>query len=93
MESMTAHYGTGTIPENISEQILSNPQAADCLLPMGITSENVAKDYGITREELDVFAAKSYAKAAQAQKEGKFKSEIVPIRVSRNAEQLHVLKC
>lgn len=56
---MTAHYGTGTIPENISEQILSNPQAADCLLPMGITSENVAKDYGITREEQDVFAAKS----------------------------------
>ncbi|ADV21476.1 acetyl-CoA acyltransferase [Cryptococcus gattii E566] len=56
--------------------------ARDCLLPMGITSENVAKDYGITREEQDVFAAKSYAKAAQAQKEGKFKSEIVPIRVN-----------
>ncbi|XAO22022.1 hypothetical protein I312_100785 [Cryptococcus bacillisporus CA1280] len=81
VESMSAHYGAGTIPENISEQILSNPQAADCLLSMGITSENVAKDYGITREEQDVFAAKSYAKAAQAQKEGKFKSEIVPIRV------------
>lgn len=48
---------------------------------MGITSENVAKDYGITREEQDVFATKSYAKAVQAQKEGKFKSEIVPIRV------------
>lgn len=79
---MSAHYGAGTIPENISEQILSNPQARDCLLPMGITSENVAKDYGITREEQDVFAAKSYAKAAQAQKEGKFKSEIVPIRVN-----------
>lgn len=60
---------------------------------MGITSENVAKDYGITREEQDLFATKSYAKAVQAQKEGKFKSEIVPIRVSQFAEQLHVLKC
>ncbi|KAG2002015.1 3-ketoacyl-CoA thiolase [Coprinopsis cinerea AmutBmut pab1-1] len=56
-----------------------NPDAEDCLLPMGITSENVAADYGITRAVQDEFAAISFQRAAKAQKEGKFKEEIVPI--------------
>ena len=46
---------------------------------MGITSENVAKQYNVTRTQQDEFAAKSFAKAAQAQKAGYFKSEIIPI--------------
>lgn len=75
---MTAHYGTGTIPENISEQILSNPQAADCLLPMGITSENVAKDYGITREEQDVFAAKSMQKRRRPRRKASSRVKLCP---------------
>lgn len=45
---------------------------------MGITSENVAERYGITRAELDAFAADSHAKASRAQVEGKF-TEIVPM--------------
>lgn len=49
---------------------------------MGITSENVAKEFGITREVQDRFAANSFAKAAKAQKEGKFKAEIVPVKVN-----------
>jgi len=48
---------------------------------MGITAENIAAKYGITREEQDEFAAESQAKTAAAQKAGKFKAEIVPVEV------------
>ena len=79
---MTAHYGAGVLPERMSNNVLSNPESADCLLPMGITSENVAKQYNVTREAQDTFAANSFAKAAEAQKLGKFRDEIVPVKVS-----------
>ena len=48
---------------------------------MGITAENIAEQWGLTREELDEFAAKSQQKAAKAQAEGKFVEEIVPVPV------------
>ncbi len=48
---------------------------------MGITAENVCEKYGITREELDKFAAWSQQKCEAAMKEGKFKNEIVPVEV------------
>ena len=48
---------------------------------MGITAENVAKKYGISREEQDAFAAASQNKAETAQKEGKFKDEIIPFEI------------
>lgn len=81
VEHMTAHYGAGVLPEKMSEEILSNPESADCLTPMGITSENVAKQYNISRDVQDTFAANSFGKAAAAQKAGKFKEEIVPVKV------------
>ena len=46
---------------------------------MGVTAENVADQWGITREELDEFALKSQQKAEAAIKAGKFKDEIVPV--------------
>jgi len=46
---------------------------------MGITAENLAEQYNITREEQDAFAASSQNKAEAAIKEGKFKDEIVPV--------------
>jgi acetyl-CoA C-acetyltransferase len=49
---------------------------------MGITAENVAKEYQITRGEQDQFAAASQQKASAAQKAGKFKEEIVPVTVT-----------
>jgi len=79
---MTAHYGAGVMPERMSDAVLSNPESSDCLIPMGITSENVAKQYNVSRDTQDTFAANSFAKAAAAQKAGKFKEEIVPVRVS-----------
>jgi acetyl-CoA C-acetyltransferase len=48
---------------------------------MGITGENVAEKYGITREEQDRFAYESHMKAAAAQKEGRFDAEIVPVEI------------
>lgn len=48
---------------------------------MGITAENVAKKYSLTREEQDEFAARSQQKTGAAIKEGAFKDEIVPVSV------------
>ncbi|MDR3072127.1 MAG: acetyl-CoA C-acetyltransferase [Clostridiales Family XIII bacterium] len=48
---------------------------------MGITAENVAEQWGLTRAELDAFAASSQQKAEAAIKAGKFKDEIVPIEI------------
>ncbi|MDE1141024.1 acetyl-CoA C-acetyltransferase [Paraburkholderia tropica] len=48
---------------------------------MGVTAENVAKEYGITREEQDAFAAASQNKAEAAQKAGRFDDEIVPVEI------------
>jgi acetyl-CoA C-acetyltransferase len=48
---------------------------------MGVTAENLAKKYGISREEQDAFAAASQNKAEAAQKAGKFKDEIIPLEI------------
>ena len=48
---------------------------------MGITAENVAEQWGLTREELDAFALASQNKAEAAIKAGKFKDEIVPVTI------------
>ncbi|KIK01999.1 hypothetical protein K443DRAFT_659884 [Laccaria amethystina LaAM-08-1] len=78
VESMTHGFGSKAAPE-VSDEVLENQDAEDCLLPMGITSENVAADYNIPRSYQDAFSAKSFQKAAAANKAGKFKDEIVPI--------------
>ena len=48
---------------------------------MGVTAENIAKEYGITREEQDAFAATSQQKCEAARKSGRFADEIVPVTV------------
>src|ERR1700674_3784875 len=48
---------------------------------MGVTAENVAKEYAVSREEQDEFAVKSQQKTEAAQKAGKFKDEIIPYEV------------
>jgi acetyl-CoA acyltransferase len=54
---------------------------------MGITAENVARRYGVGREEQDAFALESHVKAAAAIREGRFKDEIVPLTVVK--KELH----
>ncbi len=53
----------------------------DAYLNMGLTAENVARKYGITREQADEFSLASHQKALAAIAAGKFKDEIVPVEV------------
>jgi acetyl-CoA acyltransferase 1 len=69
------------IEEPFDEAVTSQSQEAfDCTQPMGWTSENVNTDFGISREEMDRFAAESFEKAEAAQDAGWFDDEIVPIK-------------
>ena len=69
----------GGAPKPFHKDILKNQDAADCMQPMGQTSENVGKDFNISRELQDRYAAESYQRAERAQKAGWFDDEIVPI--------------
>lgn len=81
VESMTHHYNKTPLDHPTSDEIRTNQLAADCLIPMGITNENVASENHVSREDQDAFAASSYQKAEAAQKGGRFDSEIVPVTV------------
>lgn len=69
-------------------RMVPNPDVAlqhpKWFLSMGLTSEMVSKEYNISREEQDIFAAKSVNKALAAIEAGKFKDEIVPITIKEN---------
>jgi acetyl-CoA C-acetyltransferase len=90
MESMTnAPY---LLPQARKGYRLGNAQIVDSMVHdglwdvyndyhMGITGENVAEKYGITREEQDEFAVNSHRKAIAASKECRFKSQIVPVEI------------
>ena len=90
MESMTnAPY---LLPQARKGYRLGNAQIVDSMVHdglwdiyndyhMGITGENVAEKYGITREEQDEFALNSHRKALAAIKECRFKSQIVPVEI------------
>ena len=83
MESMTRNYGSRAIPQDLWPALRESSvqDAQDCIMPMGLTSENVAKRYNISRADQDAFAAESHARASKAQKSGAFDSEIVPVTV------------
>ncbi|TNN20433.1 Acetyl-CoA acetyltransferase, cytosolic [Schistosoma japonicum] len=72
------NYGNFTLLDTIMNDALMD---AFCNLPMGGTAENVAKRFGISREEQDVFALRSQEKYAFALKAGYFINEITPIKV------------
>ena len=57
---------------------------------VGITAENICEQWGLTREELDEFAAWSQNKCEKAMAEGKFKDEIVPVEVKKKKETILV---
>jgi len=69
-------------------RLVPNPEVAktnpDWYLSMGLTSEMVAREYNLKREELDEFAYNSYMKALNAIDKGYFKNQIVPITVKEN---------
>jgi len=81
VESMSTHQMTDGIG-NLNPNLTKVQAAKDCLIPMGITSENVVAKYGLTRKDQDEFALLSNQKAAAAQKNGTFKDEIIPVTVT-----------
>jgi acetyl-CoA acyltransferase len=80
VESMTMVPMTGN-------KLSASPEAmrrcADVYIPMGLTAENVAKRFGVSRADQDAFALRSQQKAAAAQKSGVFEEEIVPVTATR----------
>jgi acetyl-CoA acyltransferase 1 len=79
-ESMSLQYGPGAVTE-FSELLEGHKLAAECKVPMGVLSEKMAKEKGIPRSAQDAFAASSFHKAVEAQKNGLFDEEIVPLTV------------
>jgi acetyl-CoA C-acetyltransferase len=88
--SMSPHV----LPNSRDGQRMGNWQLVDTMITdglwdvynqyhMGITAENVAKKYGITREMQDALALASQLKAAAAQDAGRFKDEIVPVSIAQ----------
>jgi len=79
VESMSQH-GFGAGVGKLNDKLMKEQLAVDCLLPMGITSENVASDNNISRRVQDEFGLRSQQLAAKAQAQGLFKEEIVPVQ-------------
>ena len=90
-ESMTA--GGDRLERPFYDEILkANQDARDCMMPMGQTSENVGKDFDITRQRQDEYAAESYRRAEAAQKAGWFDDEIAPITVKLDGKDVTLTK-
>lgn len=100
VESMTnAHYylsdirwglkaGDTKMKDSLTEaQFCSQPEDIYGRFNMGMTAENIAERYGISREEQDEFALSSQQKAADAIATGRFKSEIVPLMVPQGKKK------
>ncbi|XP_004497755.1 3-ketoacyl-CoA thiolase 2, peroxisomal [Cicer arietinum] len=77
LESMTTNPMAWEGSVNPKVQMFE--QAQNCLLPMGITSENVSNRFGVSRKEQDEAAVESHRRAAAATASGKFKDEIIPV--------------
>lgn len=67
-------------PEEYQDAWL-NDHAPGAYMAMGITAENIVKNRGLTREEMDQMAVESHRKAAKAQKDGKLAPSIIPVTV------------
>jgi acetyl-CoA acyltransferase len=80
VESMTMVPMTGN---KLSASPEAMEKVASVYTPMGITAENVAKRYGISREDQDAFALWSQQKATRAKEARKFDDEIVPVRAHK----------
>lgn len=77
-ESMTRVPMGGVKPMANPFLVVTRPEM---YINMGLTAENVASRFGVSREDQDAFAVESHRRAVAAQKEGKFDSELVPVEV------------
>jgi acetyl-CoA C-acetyltransferase len=82
-------YGAGNgalVDPNTESQPCSQPQDVYGQLTMGMTAENLAEKYNISRQEQDAFALESQKRAHRAIKDGSFRDEIVPVPVKKRKE-------
>jgi len=77
--SITPDFGAPKVVDEINSCQVAN----DSLQPMGWTSENVASDYNISRQEMDELAYLSQTRASKADKAGLFEQEIIPVEISK----------
>ncbi len=83
-ESVTRTYGKAFDSDDLNPRFTDETRddfINNVYIPMGNTAENVAERYGITRERMDEFAKRSQDRAVEAQKNGFFDWEIIPIEV------------
>jgi acetyl-CoA acetyltransferase family protein len=80
--------GNDTLVDTLSEALTDN--RAGC--GMGVTAENLAEKYGITREDQDAFAARSHQQATRATESGRLEDEIVPVTVNTRKGPVEVTK-
>jgi acetyl-CoA acyltransferase len=87
VESMSMVPMTGN---KLSASPEAMKRVASVYTPMGITAENVAKRFNVSRADQDAFALASQQKAAAAQKAGKFEDEVVTVQATRFVDGKHV---
>jgi acetyl-CoA acetyltransferase family protein len=80
VETMS-HVPMGGFNPSLNEKFFE-PGAPQAYISMGLTAENVAAKYKVSREDQDKFAASSHQKAAKAHQEGRFKNEMIPVEVT-----------
>jgi acetyl-CoA acyltransferase 1 len=82
VESMSVYDMNSSVnAEKLSEAIFDHPQARNCLMGMGETSENVAEKYGVSKEKQNQMAYESHQKAYKAQQAGFFKGTYILIQM------------
>ncbi|KAK9469558.1 Thiolase, N-terminal domain-containing protein [Lipomyces arxii] len=81
VESMSFDYFPHRgIPNRLASELVEREgEARDVLMPMGITSENVAEEFGVSREKQDEFALASHLKAAEAWGTGFYDQEVISV--------------
>ncbi|MDO8461268.1 MAG: thiolase family protein, partial [Deltaproteobacteria bacterium] len=80
IETMS-HVPMGGFNPSLNEKLMRE-DAPQAYISMGMTAENVAKLYHVSREDQDKFALTSHQKAVKAHKEGKFKNEMIPVEIT-----------
>lgn len=78
VESMS-HLPLGGRSPSLNAKVFDNPTAQGLVLSMGLTAENLAHAWTITREEQDAFSYESHRRSIEAQKKGYFTAEITPV--------------
>ena len=91
-ESMTQNSMGATMPQLSWDLVGDSVLAQSCMVPMGITSENVAQKFGVSRTKQDEMAIISHDRAAAAQEAGKFDDEIVPIKTKLDDKEVVISK-